>query len=89
MTGISSQSIDLLSIFSFQAAFLIENYLNLIEVKKEMKKLEERQDAIVNLRKNGCSGAHRIAYCSRDTEPSCYNGWFCEKDTETLHRQQP
>ncbi|PKL15165.1 MAG: hypothetical protein CVV49_21825, partial [Spirochaetae bacterium HGW-Spirochaetae-5] len=34
MTGISVQSIDLLSIFCFQSAFLIESYLNLIEVKK-------------------------------------------------------
>lgn len=59
MTGISSQSIDLLSIFSFQAAFLIENYLNLIEVKKEMKKLEERQDAIVESEKMAAVG--RIA----------------------------
>jgi len=59
MTGISSQSIDLLSIFTFQAAFLIENYLNLTEVKKEMKKLEERQDAIVESEKMAAVG--RIA----------------------------
>ncbi len=59
MTGISLQSTDLLSIFSFQAAFLIENYLNLIEVKKEIKKLEERQDAIVESEKMAAVG--RIA----------------------------
>ncbi len=59
MTGISTQSIDLLSIFCFQSAFLIENYLNLIEVKKEMKKIEERQDAIIESEKMAAVG--RIA----------------------------
>ena len=59
MTGISGQSIDLLSVFSFQAAFLIESYLNLLEVKKEMKRLEERQDAIVESEKMAAVG--RIA----------------------------
>ena len=59
MTGISVQSIDLLSIFCFQSAFLIESYLNLIEVKKEMKKIEERQDAIIESEKMAAVG--RIA----------------------------
>ena len=59
MTGISNQSIDLLSVFSFQAAFLIESYLNLVEVKKEMKRLEERQEAIVESEKMAAVG--RIA----------------------------
>jgi len=59
MTGISSQSIDLLSIFSFQSAFLIESYLKLIEVRKEMKKIEERQDAIIESEKMAAVG--RIA----------------------------
>lgn len=59
MTGISMQNIDLLSIFSFQSAFLIESYLNLIEVKKEMKKIEERQEAIIESEKMAAVG--RIA----------------------------
>ncbi len=59
MTGISTQSIDLLSIFCFQSAFLIESYLNLIEVKREMKKIEERQDAIIESEKMAAVG--RIA----------------------------
>ncbi len=59
MTGISMQSIDLLSIFSFQSAFLIESYLNLIEVKKEVKKMEERQEAIIESEKMAAVG--RIA----------------------------
>ena len=59
MTGISTQSIDLLSVFSFQAAFLIESYLNLVDVKKEMKRLEERQEAIVESEKMAAVG--RIA----------------------------
>jgi hypothetical protein len=59
MTGISQQSIDLLSIFSFQSAFLIESYLNLIEVRKEMKKIEERQEAIIESEKMAAVG--RIA----------------------------
>lgn len=59
MTGISMQSIDLLSIFSFQSAFLIESYLNLIEVRKEMKKIEERQEAIIESEKMAAVG--RIA----------------------------
>jgi len=59
MTGISAQSIDLLSIFSFQSAFLIESYLNLIEVRKEMKKIEERQEAIIESEKMAAVG--RIA----------------------------
>ncbi len=59
MTGISSQNIDLLSIFSFQAASLIESYLNFIDVKFEMKKLEERQEALVESEKMAAVG--RIA----------------------------
>jgi len=59
MTGISMQSIDLLSIFCFQSAFLIESYLNLIEVRKEMKKIEERQEAIIESEKMAAVG--RIA----------------------------
>ncbi|HNX24195.1 MAG TPA: ATP-binding protein [Spirochaetota bacterium] len=59
MTGISMQSVDLLSIFSFQSAFLIESYLNLIEVRKEMKKIEERQEAIIESEKMAAVG--RIA----------------------------
>ncbi len=59
MTGISAQSIDLLSVFSYQAAFLIESYLNLVEVRKEMKRLEERQEAIVESEKMAAVG--RIA----------------------------
>ncbi len=59
MTGISPQSIDLLSIFCFQSAFLIENYLKLIEVRKEMKRIEERQDAIIESEKMAAVG--RIA----------------------------
>jgi signal transduction histidine kinase len=64
MTGISIQSIDLLSVFSFQAAFLIESYLNLIEVRKEMKKLEERQNAIIESEKMAAVGkiASHIAH---------------------------
>jgi len=58
-TGITHQNIDLLSIFSFQAASLIESYMNLIEVKSEMKKLEERQEAIVESEKMAAVG--RIA----------------------------
>ena len=59
MTGISMQSVDLLSIFSFQSAFLIESYLNLIEVRREMKKIEERQEAIIESEKMAAVG--RIA----------------------------
>jgi len=59
MTGISNQSIDLLSVFSFQAAFLIESYLNLVEVKKEMKRIEEREKAVVETEKMAAVG--RIA----------------------------
>jgi PAS domain S-box-containing protein len=59
MTGISTQSIDLLSVFSFQAAVLFESYINLIEVRKEMKKLEERQNAIIESEKMAAVG--RIA----------------------------
>jgi PAS domain S-box-containing protein len=59
MTGISTQSIDLLSVFSFHSAVLFESYLNLIEVRKEMKRLEERQNAIIESEKMAAVG--RIA----------------------------
>ncbi|HON15295.1 MAG TPA: ATP-binding protein [Spirochaetota bacterium] len=59
MTSISQQSIELLAIFAYQAAFLVENYLNLISVKREMKRLEERQEAIVESEKMAAVG--RIA----------------------------
>ena len=59
MTGISSPSVDLLSIFSFKAAFPIDSYLNLVEVKKEMKRLEGRQEAIIESEKMAAVG--RIA----------------------------
>jgi signal transduction histidine kinase len=64
MTGISAQSIDLLSVFSFQSAALFESYLNLIEVRKEMKRLEERQDAIIESEKMAAVGkiASHIAH---------------------------
>ncbi|MCL1865605.1 MAG: ATP-binding protein [Spirochaetes bacterium] len=64
MTGISAQSIDLLSVFSFQSAVLIESHLNLIEIRKEMKKLEERQDAIIESEKMAAVGkiASHIAH---------------------------
>ena len=64
MTGISAQSIDLLSIFSSQAAALFESYLNLIEVRKEMKRLEERQNAIIESEKMAAVGkiASHIAH---------------------------
>ena len=64
MTGISTQSIDLLSIFSFQSAILIESHLNLIEVRKEMKKIEERQNAIIESEKMAAVGkiASHIAH---------------------------
>ena len=64
MTGISTQSIDLLSVFSFQSAILIESHLNLIEVRKEMKKIEEKQNAIIESEKMAAVGkiASHIAH---------------------------
>ena len=59
MTEISQQNEDLLTIFSYQAASLIESYLNLIEVREEMEKLEERQEAIIESEKMAAVG--RIA----------------------------
>jgi len=64
MTGISTQSIDLLSVFSFQSAILIESHLNLIEVRKDMKKIEEKQNAIIESEKMAAVGkiASHIAH---------------------------
>lgn len=56
---IGNDSIELLSIFSFQAAFSIESYNSLESIKTEMLKIKNRQDAIVESEKMAAVG--RIA----------------------------
>ncbi len=56
---ISGDSIELLSIFGFQAALSIESYNNLSALKKEMQKITDRQEAIVETEKLAAVG--RIA----------------------------
>lgn len=56
---ITGDSMELLSIFGFQAALSIESYNNLSELKKEMQKLSDRQEAIVESEKLAAVG--RIA----------------------------
>ncbi len=87
MTGITHQSIDLLSIFSFQAASLIESYMNLIEVKGEMKKLEERQDAIVESEKMAAVGriASHIAHEIRN--PLVTMGGYAKRIVKSVQQE--
>lgn len=89
MTGISPQSIDLLSIFSIQAAFLIESYFNLIELKQEMKKLEERQEAIVESEKLAAVGriASHIAHEIRN--PLVTMGGYAKRILRLLKKDLP
>jgi len=56
---IIGDSIELLSIFGFQAALSIESYNNLSALKKEMQKITDRQEAIVETEKLAAVG--RIA----------------------------
>ncbi|MCX7678290.1 MAG: ATP-binding protein [Spirochaetes bacterium] len=56
---IGQDSIDLLSIFAFQAALLIESYNNLHIIKKEMEKIQEKQEALIESEKLAAVG--RIA----------------------------
>ncbi len=56
---IGNDSIELLSIFAFQASLSIESYNNLSLLKKEMQKLTDRQEAIVESEKLAAVG--RIA----------------------------
>ncbi len=56
---ITRDSIDLLSIFGFQTALSIESYKNLSMVNREMQKIRDRQDAIVESEKLAAVG--RIA----------------------------
>ena len=56
---ISNDLIELLSIFASQAALSIESYDNLSNVRKEMQKIQERQEAIVESEKMAAVG--RIA----------------------------
>ncbi len=56
---ITGDSIELLSIFGFQAALSIESYNNLSALKKEMQKITDRQEAIVETEKLAAVG--RIA----------------------------
>jgi len=56
---ISRDSVELLSIFAYQAALSIESYNNLSLVRKEMQKLTDRQEAIVESEKMAAVG--RIA----------------------------
>lgn len=58
-TPIGHDSIELLSIFAFQAALLIESYNNLHMIKKEMEKIRDRQEAMVESEKLAAVG--RIA----------------------------
>jgi len=57
--SISNESIELLAIFASQAALSIESYNSLVLVKKEMEKLVEREDAIIESEKMAAVG--RIA----------------------------
>lgn len=56
---IGNDSIELLTIFAFQAALSIESYRNLSILKKEMRKITDRQEAIVESEKLAAVG--RIA----------------------------
>lgn len=58
-TPIGFDNIELLSIFAFQAALLIESYTNLHIIKKEMEKIRDRQEAMVESEKLAAVG--RIA----------------------------
>jgi hypothetical protein len=58
-TPIGTDNIELLSIFAFQAALLIESYNNLHLIKKEMEKIRDRQEAMVESEKLAAVG--RIA----------------------------
>ena len=58
-TPIGYDNIELLSIFAFQAALLIESYNNLHLIKKEMEKIRDRQEAMVESEKLAAVG--RIA----------------------------
>jgi len=56
---IGNDSLELLSIFAFQTALSIESYRNISRLRKEMQKITDKQDAIVESEKLAAVG--RIA----------------------------
>ncbi|MCX8123429.1 MAG: ATP-binding protein [Spirochaetes bacterium] len=56
---ITQDNVDLLTVFAYQAALSIESYNNLELLKKEMEKIKQRQEAIVESEKLAAIG--RIA----------------------------
>ena len=90
---ITADSIELLSIFGFQAALSIESYNNLSAMKKEMQKITDRQEAIVETEKLAAVGriAAHIAHEIRN--PLVTMGGYARRILqlcrETARNEQP
>ena len=79
---IGNESIELLLIFASQAALSIESYDNLANVKKEMQKIQSKQEAIVESEKMAAVGriASHIAHEIRN--PLVTMGGYARRITQ-------
>ena len=86
---IGSDSVDLLSIFAYQAALSIESYDNLEMVQDEMDKIQLRQDAIVESEKLAAVGriASHIAHEIRN--PLVTMGGYARRILQQADSEMP
>ncbi|HPD04922.1 MAG TPA: ATP-binding protein [Spirochaetota bacterium] len=85
---ITQDSVDLLTVFAYQAALSIETYNNLELLKKEMEKIRHRQEAIVESEKLAAIGriASHIAHEIRN--PLVTVGGYSRRILQTANAQQ-
>ncbi len=85
---ITQDSVDLLTVFAYQAALSIETYNNLELLKQEMEKIRHRQEAIVESEKLAAIGriASHIAHEIRN--PLVTVGGYSRRILQTANAQQ-
>ncbi len=87
-TPIGRDSIELLSIFAFQAALLIESYNNLHMIKKEMEKIRERQEAMVESEKLAALGRISSHIAHEIRNPLVTMGGYARRITQLAKDQK-
>ncbi len=86
---ITQDSVDLLTVFAYQAALSIESYNSLELLKKEMEKIKQRQEAIVESEKLAAIGriASHIAHEIRN--PLVTVGGYSRRILQDVSVSQP
>lgn len=86
---ITQDSVDLLTVFAYQAALSIESYNSLELLKKEMEKIKQRQDAIVESEKLAAIGriASHIAHEIRN--PLVTVGGYSRRILQNINQNPP